>query len=216
MRDSFVMYTSYLRKVRLLGMEQRGILFTAILKYEAGEELPEMDEGTAIAFAFIQEDLDQNRLKYEETCAKNRAKAEKRWKKPEDAVGSRCMPEDPGVCRGIFGTAGNADNDNDTDTDTEKKKRGSRMKRPTLEEVRDYCREIGSGVDPEKWLDYYEANGWKVGKNPMKDWKACVRRWSREEKPIKAVKTNNFTAFESQHSYDWEELERSLSKPMTM
>ena len=51
--------------------------------------------------------------------------------------------------------------------------------RPSLDEVIAYCTERGNSVDPQKWFDYYTANGWKVGKNPMKDWKACVRTWER-------------------------------------
>jgi len=50
---------------------------------------------------------------------------------------------------------------------------------PTLEEVRAYCRERNRGVDPELWLAHYQANGWRVGKNPMKDWRASVRTWER-------------------------------------
>ena len=55
----------------------------------------------------------------------------------------------------------------------------TRFVKPTLEEVQAYCLERGKGVDPQKWYDYYSANGWKVGKNPMKDWKAAVRTWER-------------------------------------
>lgn len=50
---------------------------------------------------------------------------------------------------------------------------------PTLEEVRAYCQERQNSVDPERWLNYYTSNGWRVGKNPMKDWKAAVRTWER-------------------------------------
>lgn len=50
---------------------------------------------------------------------------------------------------------------------------------PTLEEVTAYCKERGNGVDAQHFLDHYSANGWKVGKNPMKDWKAAVRTWER-------------------------------------
>lgn len=50
---------------------------------------------------------------------------------------------------------------------------------PTLEEVREYCQERKNSVDPERWLDHYTSNGWKVGRNPMKDWKAAVRTWER-------------------------------------
>ena len=52
---------------------------------------------------------------------------------------------------------------------------------PSLGEVRDYCLERKNGIDPEKWFDHYASNGWKVGKNPMKDWQAAVRTWERSE-----------------------------------
>jgi len=56
-----------------------------------------------------------------------------------------------------------------------------RSKRPTLEEVQAYCSERNAGVSAQKWFDYYTANGWKVGRNPMKDWKAAVRGWENSD-----------------------------------
>ena len=67
----------------------------------------------------------------------------------------------------------------DTEIDKEKEKYKRRFTKPTLEDVQAYCLERGKGVDAQKWFDYYSANGWKVGKNPMKDWKAAVRTWER-------------------------------------
>lgn len=58
-------------------------------------------------------------------------------------------------------------------------KKGKNFKKPTVEEVRAYCEERSNGIDPQSWIDHYTANGWKVGKNPMKDWKAAVRTWER-------------------------------------
>ena len=54
-------------------------------------------------------------------------------------------------------------------------------KYPTLDEVKAYCNERNNRVDPERFIDYYTSNGWKVGKNPMKDWKAAVRTWERSD-----------------------------------
>ncbi|MBE6121173.1 MAG: hypothetical protein E7190_00485 [Erysipelotrichaceae bacterium] len=54
---------------------------------------------------------------------------------------------------------------------------------PTLEEVQAYCEERHNFVDAEKFIDYYTSNGWKVGKNSMKDWKAAVRTWERNSQP---------------------------------
>lgn len=48
---------------------------------------------------------------------------------------------------------------------------------PTLDEVKQYCSERKNAVDPQKWFNHYTANGWMVGKNKMKDWKAAVRTW---------------------------------------
>lgn len=58
----------------------------------------------------------------------------------------------------------------------------SKFTPPSVEEVGSYCRENGYSVDPEHFVNYYTSNGWRVGKNPMKDWKAAVRTWQRKEK----------------------------------
>ena len=62
-----------------------------------------------------------------------------------------------------------------------KTKGGKMFQKPTLEEVAAYCKERNNGVDPQAWIDYYTSNGWKVGRNCMKDWKAAVRTWERNE-----------------------------------
>ena len=54
-----------------------------------------------------------------------------------------------------------------------------RFKPPTVEEVKEYCKERQNNVDAERFVDYYTANDWKVGRNKMKDWKAAVRTWER-------------------------------------
>lgn len=57
-----------------------------------------------------------------------------------------------------------------------------RFRRPTLEDVTAYCEERGNGVDPQRFISYYDSVGWKVGKTPMKDWRAAVRTWEAKEK----------------------------------
>ena len=56
-----------------------------------------------------------------------------------------------------------------------------RFEKPTLSQITQYCLERNNCVNAEQFYDYYESNGWKVGKNAMKDWKACVRTWERNE-----------------------------------
>ena len=70
MKNSFVLYTEYAKHLTLLSMEQRGILFTAIMAYETGEEMPEMDGMTKMAFSFISEQLSRDKEKYESICKK--------------------------------------------------------------------------------------------------------------------------------------------------
>lgn len=67
-----------------------------------------------------------------------------------------------------------------------------RFEKPTLSEIKQYCIERNNNVNAEQFFDYYESNGWKVGKNSMKDWKAAVRTWERSEyrKPTTTKKTN--------------------------
>ena len=69
----------------------------------------------------------------------------------------------------------------DIDIEKDSNKPQKRFVKPTLDEIKAYCQERGNNVDPEKWFNYYSANGWKVGKNPMKDWKAAVRTWERSD-----------------------------------
>ena len=52
---------------------------------------------------------------------------------------------------------------------------------PDLAAVKAYCDERRNGVDPGRWHDFYASKGWKIGRNPMKDWKAAVRTWERGE-----------------------------------
>ena len=60
----------------------------------------------------------------------------------------------------------------------------SHFQKPSLSEVAAYCRERANKVDPEQFYNFYESNGWKVGKNPMKDWHAAVRTWEKREKEV--------------------------------
>ena len=49
--------------------------------------------------------------------------------------------------------------------------------KPTIDEVKAYCESRRNSVSPQKFIDHYEANGWRVGRNPMRDWHAAIRTW---------------------------------------
>ena len=53
---------------------------------------------------------------------------------------------------------------------------------PTPEEVQAYCDERKNGISGQQFCDFYSSKGWKIGKEPMKDWKAAVRTWEMRRK----------------------------------
>lgn len=68
------------------------------------------------------------------------------------------------------------------------------FKRPTVSEVESYCKERGNTIGAQVFIDYYESNGWKVGRNPMKDWKAAIRNWEtmkRQKSGTQVLTTEN-------------------------
>ena len=70
-------------------------------------------------------------------------------------------------------------------------KKSKRFVKPTLEDVQAYCQERQNNVDPESFIDFYESKGWKVGNQPMKDWKAAVRTWERRDNNRQRYKTRD-------------------------
>lgn len=64
---------------------------------------------------------------------------------------------------------------------TRDKEKRERFSPPSIEEVAAYCKERGNKVNAQTFVDFYAAKGWKVGQNPMKDWKACVRTWEQRD-----------------------------------
>lgn len=59
-----------------------------------------------------------------------------------------------------------------------------KFRKPTLKEVETYCQERNNNVDPQRFIDFYDSKDWMIGKNKMKDWKACVRTWESKEPHI--------------------------------
>lgn len=62
--------------------------------------------------------------------------------------------------------------------------------KPTIEQIKDYMKELGMNDISERWMSHYESNGWLVGKNKMKDWKASVRTWKLNNLQTEEIKTN--------------------------
>ena len=75
--------------------------------------------------------------------------------------------------------------------DIKEKVNKKKFRKPSLEEVTTYCHQRSNHVDPKLWLDHYTANGWMVGKNLMKDWKASVRTWERNPTGTNPARSGN-------------------------
>lgn len=76
----------------------------------------------------------------------------------------------------------NDNNVNNKETNNIGGNKNSRFLPPTVDEVKAYCEERGNGVDAERFVNFYTSNGWMVGRNKMKDWKASVRTWEKKDK----------------------------------
>ncbi len=122
--------------------------------------------------------------RHENDSARGVAAARVRWSKHASRMQAACS------------TMPDVDVDVDVDVEKETKKEESKAKdvrksarpafvRPTLEEVTAYCAErLEAGkppVDPEQWFDRYTSNGWRVGRSAMKDWRAAVRTWEKND-----------------------------------
>ena len=97
----------------------------------------------------------------------------------------------------------------ESEKDIENRGKAKRFTPPSLEDVRSYCQERKNHVDAERFISYYESVGWKVGKNPMKDWKACVRTWEQRDKQTAQGKKPKDDMITHDYSEDfWEERRR--------
>ena len=195
-------YTVIYLKMQLLSIKNNGYLIYEGIEDNFAEELAlELDEDTEnvkITLAFLHgngmlEETEQDKFLMTETikCIGSESASAERVRK------YRAKKQQALQCNTQV-TIGNTEieKEKDLDIDTEieediekdrepeaeqekPKGKAKRFTKPTLAEVQAYCNERNNNVDAEHFYDYYEANGWKVGKNSMKDWKASVRTWER-------------------------------------
>jgi len=115
------------------------------------------------------EEVREKQKEYEERQrVKGKKSAEKRWGERVTTVNHRLQP--------THKPEGNSSSSISIEEEINKGKKNLFIK-PALGDVTAYCTERKNRVNPKAFMDHYESNGWKVGKNPMKDWKAAVRTW---------------------------------------
>lgn len=85
------------------------------------------------------------------------------------------------------------DYEEEEDLPKQKKEKTTKgFEKPTLEEVREFCMERGNNINPEQFIAFYESNGWKVGKNPMKSWKSAIITWEGRNKGNQQQQRNQY------------------------
>ena len=205
-KSSFLMYIDWNDMIEELDDQSRGQLLLAIMRYQSGAELPEMDIGAKVAFAQIRNQFRKDEEKYSRTVA-NRSAAGKLGGRPKANASAekqkkQMLFEESSTKQTEAKKADNVNvNDNVLKENTLKGVKEKRFAPPTPENVRGYCREMGyTNVDAERFVDFYASKDWMVGKNRMKDWKAAVRNWARQDQsPVAkkpAAKKNAFQNFE--------------------
>ena len=184
-------YRDFIDIVRELDNGARGRLLMAVMLYANDEEPDNLTGAERIAFLTIKSQIDRDRDAYDSISEKRKLAgkvgAERRWEQEKMANAILPMAPKPNPSR-----VHTIDKDKDKDKDKDNISPSIIPPKgipPTLEAVREYCKERRNSVDPEKFYDFYASKGWMVGKNKMKDWKAAVRTWERSRSEIPRVST---------------------------
>lgn len=153
--------------------EQCGRLIRALVAYANGMEY-EITGVELIAFRFLKGYIDRNRV-----LSEKRAEAGSRGGQQTAANNAKRQQEEANISK----NGSDSDFDIDGDIVTDGNGRRNHFIPPTVEEVAAFCQERGYKIDAEAFVDYYAARGWvmKSGQR-MKDWRAAVRIWMKNEK----------------------------------
>ena len=207
-KKSFVMYESWGAAIEKMSNEQAGELIKAIYAYQKDPDAVPEDPALAFVFELIKQQLDADSQRYKEACAA-RSEAGKKGGRPKTNASDKkqMVSEESKKSKCFSEKAKKADNeyDNDLKENTLEGVKEKRFAPPTLENVSEYCREMGyTNVDAARFIDFYTSNGWMVGK------KAAVRNWDRREKnpqrqdgAAEVAKKNRFHNLE-EHGYDYD------------
>jgi hypothetical protein len=170
-KKSFLLYCDQQGVFNKLPDEIAGKLIKHIFAYVNDENPPCDDLLLSIAFEPIQQSLKRDLKKYEVYIGKQKENGAKggRPKKEEETQITQPFFQEPKKADSVSVSVSESVNDN--------KKQKDVFIKPSIVEIKTYMTEIGMADVSEKWFDYYESNGWLVGKNKMKNWKAAVRTW---------------------------------------
>lgn len=192
-----ILYNDAIEQWEMLSNEQAGILIKALLRYgKSGERINTSDEALTMAFSFISSQIDRDHKKWENAREKRSKYMKDKWEKAKSTIVDHSRPivtvtdtvtgtvtvTDTVTSNNTLKSIINKNNIESVGGQNPPTAPSNKFKKPTLEEVQAYCKERKSNISAEYFYDYYESNGWKVGKNAMKDWRATVRRWEQRER----------------------------------
>jgi len=205
-RESMVFYRSFYEAIVDLPDVELAKAFRAIAEYGLNGKEIDCSGSAKVALKMAKPQIDKNNVRYENGKKGGRKIAEI---KPSDNQVETKANQVLTKCEPNVNVNVNEIKKKDTNVSKEK----AHFVPPTLENVSGYCREKGLKVDAQHFIDYYESVGWKVGKTqkPMKDWKAALRNWARQDRNEKSEKPFK-TRFHNheQQKYDFEELNKKL------
>ena len=171
-RDGFVFYRSFYDAISVLPKKNQLEIYSAVCRYAFTGEIENMTPLSAAIFTVIKPQVDANNKRYESGMKGGRPRKKTDGSETEKTNGFE--KEEPKE------KEKEKEKEKDKEKDKEKPK-VTRFHAPTVQEVNEYAAEKGYRVNGERFVSYYESNGWKVGKNPMKDWRAAVRTWSASD-----------------------------------
>jgi len=102
---------------------------------------------------------------------------------PRPAATCGDLPRPAATCRDLRPESNPIRIQSESESESKGDARAARFTPPTVEAVASYCLERKNRVNAQRFVDFYASKGWMVGKSPMKDWKAAVRNWEREDGP---------------------------------
>ena len=198
----FTWCDKFTRALEKVPDEQFVVLVRAILAYGSDGVEPELEFPLDAIFESFREDIDysHNRRQSGNTGGKARSggDSEEASKQSETAskLSATASKQSETVLK-LFETASNPSKQackQASNTSNTSKKEG-RMKRPTLQEVEAEIEASGYHVDARAFIAYYDSNGWKVGKNPMKSWKSALTTWERRDSGKAVASDADFSRF---------------------
>lgn len=223
-----VMHESYRKKLAKLEPLQQLEMIYAMMDYAGGKDVSFDDPAMDMMFEFVKERIDADTENHKKALDAHSVAGKKgaaaRWgKRSENGNNGNDGKNDDAIsANGNDGGDGNDSilisnkiliSSKEKESKEKKPPAGGRSPfvPPTLEEVEEYCRERGNNLSAQGFVNFYKANGWKVGKNPMEDWRAAVLAWeARDDKTVAraAPKKNGFHNFSTERKIDYDAMIR--------